>query len=156
MKTSFHVFGIILLALLTISMSDCPDRNGDTESSASGSYRLFFLDGLIGSEDGITGSLTLESNGSWSSIIRLTSPDGIIKLSGTRRDAQYLYVARESVDGLSFSGDNRRIRYTFTEDMVRYIESGQDYIWVNVNVDWAISSTPPRGMPLPPSPEKSL
>ena len=150
MKTSFHIFKIILLALFTISMSDCPDRNGGTESYASGSYRLFFADGShIGPEDGITGSLTLESDGSWAAKIVFTSPYGSIRLSGTRRDSEYLYVDSATFDGISLPQDDK-IPYTATKDMLRYIYASTDYIWMNLNADldqWSI--------PFPPAPQKS-
>ena len=145
MKTSLRIFGIILLALFTISMSEC-DRNGGTESYSSGSYFLFSIDNsLLGPEDGITGSLTLESDGNWVAKIVFTSPYSSIRLSGTRRDSSYLYVNRASIDGVSLPQDDS-IPYTSSKDAIRYIYADTDYIWINVNADLD------RRIPLPPSP----
>ena len=145
MKTGLRIFGIILLALFTISMSEC-DRNGGTESYSSGSYFLFSIDdSLLGPEDDITGSLTLESNGSWVAKIVFTSPYTSLRLSGTRRDSSYLYVNRSSIDGVYLPQDDS-IPYTSSEDVIRYIYAGIDYIWINVNADLD------RKIPIPPSP----
>ena len=103
---SLRIFGIILLALFIMSMSECDKGKVEPPKSySSGSYTplAIYDDGVnIFDLANDTGSLTLKSDGSWQAKIVLTSPPAfIISHSGTGRDSQYLYLNRYGVNGLS-------------------------------------------------------
>ena len=104
MKTSLRIFGIILVALFTISMSECPDR----EDARVGTYTLVSAEVEVDGRSGtayppdIRGTLTLSSDGSFS--LRISSASNSNSGSGTWNSTTLTFD----------SGGNRH--YSFDED----------------------------------------
>ena len=144
MKMSLHILGILLVGLVSISMSDCPNEtgtsnggtgtsSGGTSTNIRGSYSLVSR-GNATPEDGVTGSLLILSS-TWHATIQSRRPplDGYIILRGSNYDSEHLYY-----DEVKFSDPEvfarpgkltGAIRYTFSGDTIRFTFSPATYVW---------------------------
>ena len=126
MKTSLRIFGIILVALSTISMSECPDR----EDARVGTYTLTSAEVEVGGRSGtlyppdIRGTLTLSSDGRFS--MRISSTSVSRSGSGTWNSTT---LTLDSGDDLHYSFDenNNTIEFTFNVDGIT-----STYVWQKI------------------------
>ncbi len=127
MKASLHILGIILIALITISMSECPDRE---DNARVGTYTVAFAEVEV---DGVsvtvyppefTGTLTLSSDGGFS--MRVSSSSNSTSVSGTWNSTT---LTADSDEDIHYSFDEN-------ENMIEFIleEAGITitYVWQKI------------------------
>ena len=120
MKMSLHILGIILVGLVSISMSDCPNggggAGGDSKPAEAGTYSLVsttFVGLTLNAPDLITGELRMIDGGKWSMDVEGTT------LSGDKwdPDLDILYL------------DSEEISYSFSGGTLRFVLDGITYKW---------------------------
>ena len=115
MKRILSIFGIILMGLVSISMSECPDGD-DPKPAEVGTYALVsttFLGLTLNAPDLITGELRLIDGGKWSMDVEGTT------LGGDKwdPDLDILYL------------DSEEISYSFSGGTLRFVLDDITYKW---------------------------
>ena len=143
MKMSLRILGILLVGLVSISMSDCPNETGTsnggtgtssdgTSTNIRGSYGLVSR-GNTTPKDGVGGMMLILKNGWKAQIYNSDAPNsGYLVVSGSKYDSEYLYYNKVRFSDpevfarpISLKG---AIPYTFSGDTMRF-NFAVDYVW---------------------------